>query len=256
MCDPIIFIMAGGLGKRMYSDIPKVLHEVQNKPMLVHVIENSWKLLPKKIVIIVGKYREMIESTIIKYLPSDIFENLEFAIQPDAKGTGNAILCGLNHISNTNNNNNNNTPVLILSGDTPLIKYETMNLLLQNLNTAKIMSISLINPNGYGRVILKDNRFQKIIEHKDCNNNELLIKNVNTGIYAVTLDLLKEYIPKINNNNSQKEFYLTDLFSLLTYDDIIVDVYNMPSENYLELSGVNTKEQLENLNKLLKDIHY
>lgn len=253
MNDPIILIMAGGLGKRMNSEIPKVLHKVQNKPMLVHVIENSWKLLPKKIIIIVGKYKDIIEKTIIQYVSSEIYENIEFAIQSEAKGTGHAILCGLNHILNNNTKYDNNSPVLILSGDTPLIKYETMNLLLQDLHSAKIMIIKLLEPSGYGRVVLKNNKFQKIIEHKDCNNDELLIKNVNTGIYAVTLDLLKEYIPKINNKNSQNEYYLTDLFSLLVCNNIVVDIYNMPSENHLELSGVNTKEQLENLNKLLNN---
>lgn len=248
---PIIIIMAGGLGKRMCSDIPKVLHLVQGKPMLVQVIENSWKLLPQKIIIIVGKYRSIIEQTLLNKLDTDIFNQLEFAIQPEAKGTGNAILCSLQNLSNYSNNE---VPVLILSGDTPLVTTQTMNLLLKDFSTARIMTTQKEDPTGYGRVIVNnDNKFQKIVEHKDCNKEQLLIKYINTGIYSVSLRLLKEYIPKIDNNNSQQEYYLTDLFSFLQSDNIPIEVYEMPIEDQLQLTGINTKDQLDQLNKLLEN---
>ena len=250
MTKPIIFIMAGGLGKRMCSEIPKVLHLVQDKPMLVHVIENSWKLSPQKIIIIVGKYRTIIEQTLKDSLDSNIFDNLKFAHQPEAKGTGNAILCGLNYISDSYDPN---SQILILSGDTPLVSSKTMSLLLDKTFTAKIMTTNIEDPSGYGRVILSNNNFIKIVEHKDCNDQELLVNNVNTGIYSVSLRLLQEFIPRIENNNSQQEYYLTDLFSLLKDKNILVDIYQMPEKNQIELIGINTKEQLDKLNKVLKN---
>lgn len=247
---PIILIMAGGLGKRMCSDIPKVLHLVQGKPMLVHVIENSWKLSPQKIIIIVGKYRAIIEQTLRETIDTKIFDQLEFAVQPDAKGTGDAIKCAL---SNLIDYSNNEIPTLILSGDTPLVTNQTMNLLLQGFSTARIMTTQLQDPSGYGRIIFNNNKkFEKIVEHKDCNNEQLLIKYVNTGIYSVSLRLLKEYIPKIDNNNSKQEYYLTDLFSFLQSDNIPIEVYEIPIEDQLQLTGINTKDQLDLLNKLLE----
>ena len=247
MLKPIILIMAGGLGKRMKSEIPKVLHLVLEKPMLVHVIENSFKLNPEKIVIIVGKYRQIIEETLKKYLNQDIINTLEFANQPIATGTGNAVLCGINVLKN----NSLNTPVLILSGDTPLVSTNTMKLLLENIENAKIMTTQLENPSGYGRVIINNNKFIEIKEDKDCNSEQLLVKTINTGIYCVKLDLLQKYIPQIDNKNAQNEYYLTDLFSLLVLNNISIQIYNMDKKDQLQLTGINTKEQLEELNNLL-----
>lgn len=248
---PIILIMAGGLGKRMCSDLPKVLHLVQGRPMLVQVIENSWKLSPQKIIIIVGKYRSIIEQTLRETINTEIFDQLEFAVQPEANGTGDAIKCALNNLLDYSNNE---TPTLILSGDTPLVTTQTMKLLLQDFSTARIMTTQLQDPSGYGRVIVNnDNKFEKIVEHKDCNNEQLLINYINTGIYSVSLRLLKEYIPKIDNNNSQQEYYLTDLFSFLQSDNIPIEVYEMPIEDQLQLIGINTKDQLDQLNKLLEN---
>ena len=252
MSSPLVLIMAGGLGKRMCSDIPKVLHCVQGKPMLVHVIENSWKIKPQKIILIVGHYRPIIEETLRNVLPPNIFYCLEFALQPEAQGTGHAIKCALDHLGD---DYSPVTPVLILSGDTPLVTPETMNLLLTDLNNAKIMTTRRSDPSGYGRIVIKDQCFQKIIEHKDCSQEELLITLVNTGIYTVTLKILDNYIPQINNQNAQQEYYLTDLFGLLVLNRIAIQIYEMPVEHQLQLSGVNTKKQLEELNKLLDTLN-
>ena len=114
----IVIIMAGGLGKRMKSDIPKVLHNIDNKPMLVRVIENSLLLNPKKIMIVVGKYKNIIKNTIEQYISLD---KIEFINQPNANGTGDAIKCCRNRIYEYKNHK-----VLILSGDVPLISSKTM----------------------------------------------------------------------------------------------------------------------------------
>lgn len=245
---PLVFIMAGGIGKRMNSTIPKVLHCIKGKPMLVYIVENSWNLNPSKIVIIVGKYNYLIKKTLKEYLSKTIFECIEFAFQPVAQGTADAIKCGINSLSNCYSSH---TPVLILNGDTPLVTTNTMKIVIENMKKCRIVTTKMIDPTGYGRIIIENNKFKKIVEDKDCTREELSIDIVNTGIYAIYLHLLKRYIPKIKNNNYQQEYYLTDLFGLLVSEQIEIQIYEMPIEYQMELIGINTKEQLERLNQLL-----
>ena len=136
--------------------------------MLQHVIENSWKLNPLKIILIVGKYRPLIEKTLQESLTEDLFSSLEFALQSEAQGTGHAIKCALNHLSD---DYLPTTPVLILSGDTPLVKTETMELLLEDLENAKIMTTQVSDPTGYGRVVIQEESYHRIVEHKDCSQD-------------------------------------------------------------------------------------
>ena len=155
----IIIIMAGGLGKRMNSTLPKVLHPIKGIPMICKIIEEANKLNPSKIFVIVGKYKKIIEETINN-------NNIEYIIQEEALGTGHALLCSRNKLLNFPNHN-----VLILSGDVPLITSETMINICTNPNS--IVVTSLDDPKGYGRIIEDDsNRFQKIVEEKDCNDRD------------------------------------------------------------------------------------
>ena len=128
-----------------------------------------------------------------------------------------------------------------------------MTLLLQDFSTAKIMITKIDDPCGYGRIVVdKNNSFEKIVEHRDCTKKQLLIRDINTGIYSVSLNLLKEYIPEIKNNNSQGEYYLTDLFSILKSNNIFIDIYEISKEDQLQVTGINTKQQLDQLNTLLE----
>ena len=240
-----IIIMAGGLGKRMNSNIPKVLHCLDNKPMLVKIIETSLLLKPKKIMIVVGKYKEIIIETIKKYISLDY---LEFVDQFEAKGTGHAIKCSRNNLINTDVED-----VLILSGDVPLISKETILNCLSNLNKCKIITTIVDEPSGLGRIILKNNKFIKIVEEKDCSNEEKKIKLINTGVYAFKKDILCKYILHLNNNNAQKEYYLTDIIEIIKENENIdIDMYEISKEKQYELTGVNTKQQLIDLSNLIK----
>lgn len=240
--DNIVIIMAGGLGKRMNSPFPKVIHKVLDKPMLVHVIERSMELNPSKILVVVGKYLPVIAETLSQY---DLLPHIEFVEQPQALGTGHAIQCCRDELKC-------NANVLILSGDVPLIKTKSLHEMMHNLHHARIMTTMLDNPYGYGRIIEIDGDFQKIVEEKDCNEEERLCKKTNAGIYAFHSDLLYKYLPMLHNNNAQQEYYLTDIVEIMkTQENIEVDIYDMPVENQIELTGVNTKEQLEELNKVL-----
>ena len=130
--------MAGGLGKRMNSDLPKVLHELDNKPMLVRVLENSFLLNPKKIFLVVGKYKNIIENTIQKFIS---LEKIEFINQEEAKGTGDAIKCCRDNLLKYNNHT-----VIVLSGDVPLVSYDTMKNTINHLNKCKVVITNVDNP--------------------------------------------------------------------------------------------------------------
>lgn len=241
-----ITILAGGLGKRMNSSLPKILHEVNGIPMIVKIINEVIKLNPFKILIIVGKYKDIIDETITKYIN---INNIEYVIQETALGTGHAILCSLNHLDNDGIN-------LIVNGDTPMLTYETLNDIKQffvsNNYKLLITSINLKDPFGCGRIILNNNIFEKIVEEKDSNLEQKKITLINCGMYIATNKILKKYIPLIKNENIQQEFYLTDIveiYKIITNKNI--GLYIMDSTKELEIININTKKQLDELNKIL-----
>lgn len=241
----IVVIMAGGLGKRMKSDLPKVLHKVMDKPMLVHVIERALEIKPIKIYIVVGKYMPIIKDTLYHY---DMLDYVEFINQPEALGTGHAIQCCRPYLYQHEYSN-----TLILSGDVPLIKTETIKNMIKNMEHARIMCTILENPTGYGRIIEKEGKFEKIVEEKDCNDKERKCQKTNAGIYTFDTITLCKYLPLLSNDNAQGEYYLTDIVEIIkTKEDVEIELYEMPVEKQIELTGVNTKEQLEKLNEELK----
>ena len=238
MNNDVILIMAGGLGKRMNSELPKVLHLLKEKPLIIHVIETALKINPIKIGIIVGKYREIIQETINKYLKDT--SKIEYIIQPEALGTGHAIMCCNDFLSNYKNSS-----VTILSGDVPLIKSDTLKRLNTSLNksVAALLINKLDNPIGYGRIIIHEEQFVKIVEEKDCNDEERKVDLVNSGIYSFKSETILNNISKITNNNKQNEYYLTDIFNFI--DKKFIDLVYL--ENKYEVMGVNTPEQLLSL---------
>lgn len=241
----IVIIMAGGNGKRMESDLPKVLHQVADLPMIVNIIFEARKLSPKKILIVVGQYRPIIESTINAYVD---MTNIEFIDQVAALGTGHAVQCCRSALETNHADAGPGSTVLVLSGDVPLIKSSTMATMLHNLSKVKIMTTQLDIPFGYGRIIQQENKFDRIVEEKDCNPEQKLITTVNCGIYAFKSDILCKYLPYIHNDNSQKEFYLTDIIEIIKQNEqTVVDMYEIPADKQIEIYGVNTKQQLESL---------
>lgn len=242
----IVVIMAGGLGKRMNSDLPKVLHKIADKPMIVHVILEAQRINPSKIICVVGKYKDIIVSTIKEYIDYDN-QKIIFVNQPEPLGTGHAIQCCIDELRKDNDSN-----VIILSGDVPLLKYSTISDFLQNVDTGKLMTTEFDNPTGYGRIIEKNGIFEKIVEEKDCLPEERLVKKVNCGIYVFDSRILCKYLPYLTNNNSQKEYYLTDIVEIIKqHEDIKIDTMNIPKERQYEIMGVNTIEQLRELEDLM-----
>ena len=194
----VIIILAGGLGKRMESELPKVCHEFNSIPMIVRVVNESLKMKPLKIFIVVGKYKDVIKKTLFKYnlLEGDSYN---FVIQKEALGTGHAVLCARKNLEEFRNVN-----TLILCGDIPLINTKVINNMLTNLSQVKCLTTKYEDPKSYGRIIRKNGKFEKITEFKDCSEEEKKVNEVNCGIYSINSNLLIKYLPMISNNNSQK----------------------------------------------------
>lgn len=242
-----IIIMAGGLGKRMNSELPKVLHLINKKPMVVHVIERAIELNVYKIIIVVGKFYNIIKSTIEEYINSEYNKTkIYYVSQEQPLGTGDAIKSCKNILNKLPDYVTN---VCILSGDVPLIKSETINNLFLYTNTCNILISKIEDPYGYGRIVIENNNIIKIVEDKDCNSEEKKIQFINSGIYSFKISILLKYIEKIDNNNVNNEYYLTQIFEILKNDNYNIG-YNY-TDSLQEISGINNKDQLNELEKLI-----
>jgi len=238
--ETIIIILAAGKGTRMNSDLPKVLHLLNDKPLLAHVLDTSSMIKPKQVIVVVGYKKEMI----IKYFKS---KNMIFVEQKKQQGTADAIKYCLPNIENFNGN------VLILSGDVPMITYESLKKLIDihnsNNASASLISAKLNDPTGYGRIIKNnENQLIKIVEHKDATDIEKQISEINSGVYIFNAKILKNIIPKIDNNNVQNEYYLTDIFNFIDEKD--TSIYQIGDCN--EIAGINTIEQLKQLGESIQ----
>lgn len=243
----IIVIMAGGEGKRMKSSLPKVLHKVDNIPMIVKILHEALMISPNKIFIIVGKHRMLIENAVKEHIDSNIIEYID---QLAPLGTGHAIMACRKRLIKYNY-----TDVLILSGDVPCITSSTINKMFKNYDKCKIAVFEKENPFGYGRIVTKDNNFVKIVEQKDANHEEQLINLVNCGLYCFDCSTLCKYLPFLKNNNKQLEYYLTDIIEIIKrYERININMYHVPLFKYIEVTGVNTPEELDQVNTYLETL--
>lgn len=246
--DLVVIIMAGGLGTRMESNIPKVIHKLAGIPMINHILHNlrnlEKKIDLKQILIVVGKYKEQIKEAI------EDSTNITYVDQLEALGTGHAIQCCISELIKYSNTN-----TLILSGDVPMFSTNSMFKLVNNLDKARITITTNNSPTGYGRIIIKNDKFERIVEHNDCTFEQLSILKVNCGIYAFNTEILCKWLPFINNNNKKHEYYLTDIVEIIKREENTeIDLYDLPTEKMIEVIGVNTISQLNELSDLIKKI--
>lgn len=226
-----IAILAAGKGTRMKSDLPKVLHKLSGKTLLQRVLECCDQLKAVKRYVIVGHQGEIIKSQ-LKHL-----ENIEFITQSPQKGTGHAIQQLIPCLKDFEGD------LIVLNGDVPLLRPETIKELVKkhqsSTATATILSANLSNPKGYGRVFANsEGLIEEIIEQKDCNNEESKNTLVNAGIYCFKWLELRKILPKLDDNNSQKEIYITDTLKHLT------PAIHIKVESQSEILGVNDRVQL------------
>ncbi|MCX7770448.1 MAG: bifunctional UDP-N-acetylglucosamine diphosphorylase/glucosamine-1-phosphate N-acetyltransferase GlmU [Proteobacteria bacterium] len=237
-----IIILAAGKGKRMASDLPKVLHPLLGKPMIYYVVETALHLKPLQIIPVLSYKKEEVE----KALTENFGYIFDFAYQKEPEGTADAVKTALKHI------NDRSEKVLILSGDVPLIKADLLYKILQNhIAELTIVTTHIENPSGYGRVVRDtEGRVIKIVEEKDADNNEKLIKEINTGIYCFSRQFLEKYIPKITKNKITGEYYLTDIISLAVRDNIKINSFLV--EEGESLIGINNRIELYKASLKLK----
>lgn len=232
-------ILAAGKGTRMKSDSPKVVHQIQGKPLVEYVIEAVTAAGAQKVCVVVG-YKE-------KEVKDSIHSQVEYAIQKEQLGTGHAVMQAADFIGNDG-------LVMILCGDTPLIKSQTLKKLLQEHmekgNSATVLSAIVDNPTGYGRIIRSINgEFIKNVEQKDATSQELLSKEINSGMYIFNSNHLQDAFGKMTINNAQGEYYLPD--ALVSMKDKGLKVDALPINIFEEILGVNTPEQLEEANQII-----
>ncbi len=235
-------ILAAGQGTRMKSKLPKVLQSVNDKYLLAHVIDVVKEIGSEETVVVIGHQAELVKEKI-----EEMYDT-KFVYQKEQLGTANAVSMANDYFDDSD--------ILVLCGDTPLLQPETLEKFLQNhrdaKNCASGISIKLDNPTGYGRIKRENGVFTKIVEQKDCDSNEVLIDEVNTGVYCFNGLKLKEVLTKIKTNNAQNELYLTDALELLKNDGEKVEVY--VSENPDEFIGINDKVQLAEAESIFQKI--
>lgn len=239
-------ILAAGKGKRMKNpDKSKVMFELNGKPLIEYVVDLALKINSDKIVLIVGHQKQSVINFINeKY--SDNISRIKFAYQDEQLGTGHAIMQTYEAMKDFKGD------VLILSGDVPLLKYETVErfIAFHNNNNfrASLLSAIFEDPFGYGRIIRDyENNFVDIREEKDSTEEEKKIKEINSGIYIIDNELLFEAIKTLKTDNAQGEYYLTDVFKY--FRDKKIKIGAIPVENNIEICGINTIDQLKELEK-------
>ena len=229
---PQIVILAAGKGTRMKSETPKVLHTLCDKPMINYIIDESQKITSSIDVILAHKFDDVknkIEKTGVRIHK----QNLE-----KYPGTGGA-LKEIPFIEDK---------ILILNGDMPLITAEEIKKFF-GIDADVVMSImKLDNPHGYGRVVIEDGNVKKIVEQKDANEEELKIPYVNAGVYMFKKEVLEKYIPLLDNNNAQKEYYLTDIIEMAVKDGLKVKALEVNEEDF---KGINSKKDLAEAEKIM-----
>ena len=245
----VITILAGGEGKRMRSDLPKVLHLFNGKPILVRIIEEVLSLGPNKIIVVTGRHHRQIINTLAQYI--DIF-GIQFVEQPVPLGTGNAVAHCLDHY-------NTDDRVLILNGDMPLLSANVIQTLIERTSEYEggIVTAHLDNPFGYGRIIQDDtNIVREIVEESSCTREQRNITIINAGIYYFYANVLKKYIPMLSNNNFKNEYYLTDIIKTV-YEYSIekkISHYLLEKSANIVIRGVNTPEELQELESISSNI--
>lgn len=226
MFNKSIIVLAAGAGTRMKSDTPKVLHKISGKPMLYYSIKEALKL-SDDITVVLFHQAQRVQAEMEKY-----FSNINFVIQDHLNypGTGGAVMGIVPKYEK----------VLVLNGDMPLIQSSELEKF--DIDATIVMSVlELDSADGYGRVIIENGNVKKIVEQKDANADELAVTTANAGIYQFETKFLLENLPKLNNNNAQKEYYITDLVEMAISQGKVLKPLVVNEENF---KGVNSKVEL------------
>ena len=239
MSDLHVIIMAAGRGTRMNDpELPKVMVELGGRPMIARVLDRAIELDAATIVPIIG-YR----GDIVRDFIDESFSTARIVVaeQKEQLGTAHAVIQAMPHLEGKSGD------ALVLSGDVPMITTATLRALVEHHRSrgaeATMLTVELDDPHGYGRVVRKENgQLDSVVEHKDADEEEQKIREINSGIYLFSLELLREMLPKVDNDNANGEYYLPDVLSLAVAAERDCEAYL--SSDSVEISGINNREQL------------
>ncbi|HEX7645707.1 MAG TPA: bifunctional UDP-N-acetylglucosamine diphosphorylase/glucosamine-1-phosphate N-acetyltransferase GlmU [Burkholderiaceae bacterium] len=233
-----IVILAAGMGKRMHSALPKVLHPLAGKPLLSHVVDTARSLHPNTLTVVYGHGGDAVPHALQG-------ADLAFALQEPQLGTGHAVQQAAVRLDDS-------VPTLVLYGDVPLTRAATLQRLLDSAGTDKlaILTVTLPDPTGYGRIVRKNGAIVSIVEQKDASEAQRAITEVNTGIMVAPTAKLKTWLAGLSNNNAQGEYYLTDIVACAVADGVAVT--SAQPEDVAETLGVNSKLQLAELERMVQ----
>jgi bifunctional UDP-N-acetylglucosamine pyrophosphorylase/glucosamine-1-phosphate N-acetyltransferase len=231
-----VVILAAGMGKRMQSALPKVLHPLAGKALLSHVIDTARTLSPSGLCVVYGHGGDLVPQRLRS-------EDIVFVKQDPQLGTGHAVMQALPYLAD-------DLPTLILYGDVPLTKASSLQRLLDiaGENKLSVLTVNLDDPTGYGRIVRQQGNIARIVEQKDANEAERSICEVNTGIMVAPTAKLKHWLATLSNDNAQGEYYLTDIVARAVADG--VPVVSAQPEAVWETLGVNSKVQLAELERI------
>jgi bifunctional UDP-N-acetylglucosamine pyrophosphorylase/glucosamine-1-phosphate N-acetyltransferase len=232
-----VVILAAGQGSRMKSQLPKVLHPIAGKPMLGHVLDNAKAIHADAMHVVIGHGADKVKEAFAEE------KNITWALQTEQKGTGHAVMMALDGLAAQGT-------TLILYGDVPLTKPETLQALIALANDKQLglLTVNMADSTGYGRIVRNyEHNVIAIVEHKDANQDQLCIKEVNTGILAVPTAKLHQWLPTLSNDNAQGEYYLTDIIAMAVANGLTVETLH--PENEQETYGVNNRQQQAELER-------
>ncbi|RUO76439.1 bifunctional UDP-N-acetylglucosamine diphosphorylase/glucosamine-1-phosphate N-acetyltransferase GlmU [Pseudidiomarina taiwanensis] len=233
-----VVVLAAGKGTRMRSALPKVLHPVAHKPMVQHVIDTAQQLEPSQIHVIYGHGGDQLQAALDA-------QGLQFVEQAEQLGTGHAVQQVVPHLTR-----NSDERVLILYGDVPLTRVETLKQLLRAGEQADLalLTVKLANPTGYGRIVRNDQgQVVGIVEQKDASAEQLRIQEANTGMMLVQSQALQRWLKALSNDNAQGEYYLTDIVAMAAAEGVSIATAHPHDE--IEVEGANNRVQLAALER-------
>ena len=225
-----ILVLAAGKGTRMRSDLPKVLHPIGGRPLVQHVVDTARQVGGEQILIVVGHGAEKVQERMAA-------DDVKFVLQAKQLGTGHAVQQALPLVRN-------DATVLILYGDVPLTRTETLQKLAESVSDQQmgLLTVNLKDPTGYGRIVRDaSGAVVAIVEHKDASDEQRKIAEINTGIMAVKAKHLQQWLPKLQNNNAQGEYYLTDIIAMAKADGVAIHVEQPNAVE--EVEGINNRQQ-------------
>ena len=238
--DRYAIILAGGQGKRIKSNLPKVLHKACGKEMVNHVIDTMREAGIDDVNVIIGKGAKLVQDRTSS-------RNVTYSLQEEQLGTGHADKCAKAFLDGKSG------VVAIFTGDAPLIEASTVKKLIDihiaNNNCATLLTSIVENPTGYGRIVRNDNAVEKIVEHKDCSEDELNITEINAGMYCFDIKNLLDALGKLSNNNAQGEYYLTDVIEIFKSNG---EKIGAMVTNFEETLGVNSRSELAVVENILR----